>query len=752
MDSLRRPGYAVNMRLLEAVDRYYRHGVLRVFLVLAASSLFPIAACSRKVDPIRLLDDNPRARPASIGGDSRRSLVFAPGAGMRMRIEEPGKAALVTALAVLSPETPAKVGEAVRATVSVVHHGKAIASCTIEESLEQLSVRWAPCNLRWERSLRGPAFLTARIEPRGHLYPPGLRLALADPILLPSGWARKDERAPQPIIVVLLDTLRADHLALYGYSRPLGINLAALARDGILFKTVRAPSSWTRASVATLLTGLSPFSHRVMGREDRLSDPIRSLPEILQRAGYLTAAWSTNPNVLPLWGFGQGFDRFVDLDAFGWVRKASDARRVFAAARRYLEDAPGERVFLYLHLNDPHAPYLPPEGALRHISTMASAPLPVGVPAEVDRAKLKNQLDRYDAEILYTDKELGRFLRWLKRAGLYDPALIVVVGDHGEEFREHGGIFHGRTLYEEVLRVPLVVKLPGNRRAGSVVEGPVGLEDIAPTVAGLAGVADQGSFEGEDLLERLSVNSEEDPAASYASIVLDTVRAFSVTAGGHKLILGRDGSTLLFDLARDPGERFDLAAREPARVARLRSLLEGRIARSTSGWHIKGCGGPRLPRLDAVVESTEEIGAVRHLGLERSDRVLLAPNKRKLELHYSLGKRVAVVEVLGRLRQKNVFDEDEVVIAAAGTRITLRFTGNRKSAVSYRLGSGTAAGSSDVMTLSPDEPRALDRPSAEHACTTNMLLIWYVPEAESVAAEAVDPTVRERLRRLGYIE
>jgi len=583
---------------------------------------------------------------------------------------------------------------------------------------------------------------------------PGLRFALAEPILLPAGWPPRDRAPAQPIIVVLLDTLRADHLALYGYSRPLGGNLAALARDGILFKEARAPSSWTRTSVATLLTGLSPFSHRVMGREDRLADETGSLAEMLQRAGYLTAAWSTNPNVLPLWGFAQGFDRFVDLDAMGWVRKASDARRVFSRARAYLEDAPGRRLFLYLHLNDPHAPYRPPEPALRYVSKMPSPPLPTDLPPEVDREELQSQRDRYDAEILYTDEELGRFLRWLKHRGLYDGALMVVVGDHGEEFREHGGIFHGRTLYEEMLRVPLVVKLPANRLAGSVVEEPVGLEDIAPTVAAAAGLGGNEGFEGKRLLGGRRGGPGEGSAVHYAAIVLDTARAFSITAGDHKLILDRDGSSLLFDLARDPGERLDLSAEEPERAGRLRALLEGRISRATGGWHIKGCGGPRPTRLQATLESTEKLAGIERIGIEPIDRVRLAPTGKRLKLAYDLRKRVAVVEKLGTLTRTPVPDEDEVVITQSEGTITVYPIGEQSEAVPFRLGPHAYAKRGELLRLSPPDPRTLDRPSAAHPCpgTGPMLWIWYVPQGESVALEAIDPAVRERLRKLGYIE
>ncbi len=723
-------------------------------LSIAALGLLAFA-CRREPEarPVRLLDQYPKARFVTVGGDNRRAALFNPAAELRITAKEVRSGSILTALAAVSPVPEAVASRDIRINVTLSAAGQTVASCTIEGGLAQLALRWAPCRLHWERPPGESLVLSARADPRRRL-PAGLRFALAEPVILPSGWPPRDRAAAQPIILVLLDTLRADHLALYGYSRPLGGNLAALARDGILFKEARAPSSWTRTSVATLLTGLSPFSHRVMGREDRLADETGSLAEMLQRAGYLTAAWSTNPNVLPLWGFAQGFDRFVDLDAMGWVRKASDARRVFSAAKAYLKDAPGRRLFLYLHLNDPHAPYRPPEPALRYVSKMPSPPLPTDLPSEVDREELQSQRDRYDAEILYTDKELGRFLRWLKRRGLYDGALIVVVGDHGEEFREHGGVFHGRTLYEEMLRVPLVLKLPANRLAGSAVEEPVGLEDIAPTLAAAAGLGDNEGFEGKRLFGSSGGSPNEGSAVHYAAIVLDTARAFSIKAGNHKLILDREGSSLLFDLARDPGERLDLSTEKPERARRLRSLLEGRISRATSGWHIKGCGGPRPTRLEAAVESTEKLAGIERIGIEPIDRVRLAPTGKRLEVAYDLRKRISVVEELGRLRRTAVPDEDEVAITQSKGNVTVYLTEENSEAISVRLGPHAYAKRGEILRLSPADPRTLDRPSAAHPCpgTDPMLWIWYITQAESVAAEAMDATVRERLRRLGYIE
>jgi arylsulfatase A-like enzyme len=258
-------------------------------------------------------------------------------------------------------------------------------------------------------------------------------------------------RADGPnVIVYLVDTLRRDHLGVYGHRRDTSPRVDAFARDAIVFDNAYAPSSWTRPSTASLMTGLSPSRHRAIGRLDVVRPEHWALSEHFQAAGYRTLGFVTNPNVLAVWGFDQGFDSYLDIDAESLSTRAD---RVIDQVLRALDAlAPDERFFLYVHTLDPHAPYAPPPpyDQMFEVSGDESAAL-------------------YDGEIAFGDEQFGRMIDWLRQRQKYDDTLIVFLSDHGEEFLDHSGTEHGHTLFEEDVAQLL-------RQAGESSQGvPMGI-------------------------------------------------------------------------------------------------------------------------------------------------------------------------------------------------------------------------------------------------------------------------------------
>ncbi len=434
------------------------------------------------------------------------------------------------------------------------------------------------------RSLRqagddsGVAMVGARV-----VAPPDPKEAEAQPPQVQSGETRRQPH----ILIYLIDTLRADHLGTYGYHRPVSPAIDAWAQTAVVFEHAIAQSSWTKASVASILTGLSPLRHGANLRADTLSADAQLLGERLRQAGYATAAIITNPNITSAFGFDQGYDLFVDLG------EEARAQRVVDAAFDWLDARPSEAdrpFFLYLHTIDPHAPYTPPEAFRTRLAPQVSASTALRSMAIVDglqadrivrEADTIDQLEAlYDAEIATNDAAFGALLAGLRDRGLENDTLIVLVSDHGEEFGEHGNFQHGRALHRESLHVPLIIKLPGVA-GGRRVDRRVQHLDIVPTVLAAAGLPRNTLGEGTSLLPWIvGGNAATDPGPRVFSYLhLDGPARASVYESDWKLIqeLAADAETLilprLYHLVDDPLEAEQRAAASPVRTGYLTTLL-----------------------------------------------------------------------------------------------------------------------------------------------------------------------------------
>jgi len=451
------------------------------------------------------------------------------------------------------------------------------------------------------RGLTRPLVAAGLVVLLAVLWTGGARL-LVRPALPPAPQHAATPAAGAPnVVLLMIDTLRADRLGVYGNAGAKTPALDALAHDGVRGGRTFSQASWTRPSVATILTGLYPSSHGAVHKADILPNRVETVAELLAAGGYYTAGFPNNVNVSPAFNFGQGFAEYHYLapELFFWadepaakltlynglrlVRERFLARRVDVhnyyqpaevvtdAAITWL-DSPAAKsgpFFLFLHYMDPHDPYFVHPYNGEGYARVANPNPPPGV--------AEKYLALYDGEISYLDEQLGRLFADLKRRGLYEKTLIVLTADHGEEFHEHGGWWHGTTLYDEQIHVPLIMKPPHAVSGPTVLDELTTSLDIAPTILKTASVAVPPVMQGHALPldgapapTRESVFSEEDLEGN----VLQSVRT-----AVSKLITANPGNPRglqpeeLYDVKTDPREQHSLVAKEPVLLEEMRAAL-----------------------------------------------------------------------------------------------------------------------------------------------------------------------------------
>lgn len=442
-------------------------------------------------------------------------------------------------------------------------------------------------------------------------FPPSRSLALVLVSLLGVGGVLacgEEPRAPD-VILVSIDTLRPDHLGCYGYEKPTSPAIDHLCERAVVFENAVAHAPSTLLSHASLFTSQIPQHHGAFHFHHLpLAEEATTLAEILRGAGYRTASFNAGSQMRSEFGLDQGFEVYESV--------AIDLQSVAGAALAWLDDLDAdERVFLFVHTYEVHHPYDPapedlalfadPDYAGEWGDEISVERLRRANAGEVawDEADRQHVVAAYDAEIRGMDRAFGRLLDGLRVRGRFDEALVVLVSDHGEEFGERGFLgWHAHTLYEELLRVPLVIRWPGDAHAGRRVRPRVALVDVAPTILDAAGVEPPAGFDGESLgaLVRGETRaSEPRPVIAYRDTA--EIDNESITVGRYKYHAGR-----LFDLVADPGERRDLAAERPEEARRLRELLE-RAREGREGTRAEEAA--ELP--PEVVEELRALGYVR---------------------------------------------------------------------------------------------------------------------------------------------
>lgn len=453
-------------------------------------------------------------------------------------------------------------------------------------------------------------------------FPFALHANAAEPEISPG----RGTLAGRNLVLVSIDTLRADHLGAYGYARATSPGIDALGRESLLFERCYSQSPSTAPSHMTLLTGVLPPVHGVRnwgkpGRELRLSDALPTLATLLSRAGYRTAAHVAGGHVHAAFGFDQGFDAWSSVD---WGDLDTAGLAMAGLARQ----KPRKPFFWFVHSYEVHGPYVPGREYAKLFADPAYAGrIPVSREelaalagsgaweksfnpfwSRVDlksAADMRQLVDLYDAGIRRMDDNLALFLRRFRDAGLDQNTLLILVSDHGEEFMDHGGLQHGAHLYDEALRVPLLMRFPRGVSARRV-PGVARLLDVLPTVLDLLGVSTPSHVQGESLLSLLMDNARSRPV--YANEPAWGIQSLRV--GTMKYIHHKD-SEELYDLGNDPGERQNLLdAKDQAERYAWRQRVD-RILEACLTLGARFRPGPK-PELDP--ETRKELEALGYIG------------------------------------------------------------------------------------------------------------------------------------------
>ncbi len=414
-------------------------------------------------------------------------------------------------------------------------------------------------------------------------------------VLLGCGSLSRPTTAVQNVILISIDTLRADHLGCYGYERATSPALDLLAAGGVLFEEAAASAPYTVPSHASMLTGLYSRSHGMITWARRLPEEIQPIAARLSAQGFATAAMVNVSLLNQRFGFGRGFDEYFSIAP---EPAGAAAATIVSFAKDWMQRHRGERFFLFLHFYDVHSDYDAPEeyrrkfvrpyagranGTTEQLSRYLKGR--IGGWGEPDARHLA---DLYDASIRQLDDQLGPFFEELRVGGLWDRTLVIVTSDHGEELLEHGTVLHSHVLYQESLHVPLILA-GADLPQGTRIPEPVSLVDITPTILALTGTPDVDGLDGVDLSRswkspaawppRRGIFSETE---QWPGMEPGNLRS-SVRLGRFKLLYDRlSDARSLFDLESDSEERVDIASSRAELLEPLWLELESYMQRETA--------------------------------------------------------------------------------------------------------------------------------------------------------------------------
>jgi arylsulfatase A-like enzyme/predicted Zn-dependent protease len=387
-----------------------------------------------------------------------------------------------------------------------------------------------------------------------------------------------------PVVLISIDTLRSDHLPAYGYNGVATPNIDALRSDSILYERAYSQVPLTLPSHTSILTGMLPGDHGVRDNVGfRLGTQIPTVQELLRKNGYATGAAVSAFVLRHETGIARGFDFFDDdvqpiegQTIIGRVQR--EGHDTWVASQKWLDAHLDQPFFFFLHLYDPHTPYTPPEPYFSRYS------------------------NHYDGEIAYSDSVVGDLIADLKQHGVYDKALIILLSDHGEGLNQHGEEEHGVFLYREVLQVPLLVKLPGSRKAGATVKTPVELVDVFPTILDRTAtpLPTTGHRPGESLLDFLNGGPSRQIYAEtyYPKFHFGWSDLHSLIDGNDHYI--RAPKPELYDLAADPGEKNNTLESNRRAYVKMRSAIEAFVQQASAPANIDPEEAAKLAALGYV--------------------------------------------------------------------------------------------------------------------------------------------------------
>lgn len=524
-------------------------GVPKAGLAIDWLSLAPAGATSAAAPP-----------PAAQSGDKTRALVTVP------------------------------AGHALGFAVEVPEHAElqAVAQGAAEGSVWAIRDGAPPLQLAAARKLAAGERVRVDLGPiAGELARIELRAGQGD---LALGEARIARRAEEPkakgpairnAIIILIDTLRADKLSAYRKdTRVRTPGLETFLSGAAVMQNARTQENWTKPSVATLLSSLLPWQHNAVTGDAKVPDAVELMPELLGKRGFYTGAFIANGYVSDKFGFKQGWHSYRNYIREG---RRNTAQYVAADVLEWLDARPKDKpFFLYMHTIDPHVPYRPPQHFLSmYDAEPYSGPIDfTGTSELLEKVKIgslrvkerdKQRLEAlYDGEITYHDVHFAALMEGLKQRGLYDETMVVITADHGEEFWDHGSVGHGHSVYDELLHVPLIVRVPGLTEAQQRVPDAVGLVDVMPTMLDALGQEIPDHLVGRSFLPELRGEAQPAPRAAVSGFM----RGWrTIGTGRYKLIQRTLDNAWLYDVKSDPNETQDLAQAKPITRGYLRGLL-----------------------------------------------------------------------------------------------------------------------------------------------------------------------------------
>jgi arylsulfatase A-like enzyme len=534
--------------------------------------------------------------------------------------------------------------------VSVQPDGGAGERQTVLEHTVTTPHRWEPRPIDLERWAGRRVTLSMTLDAAD----PGTIGFWGAPVIRTRADAATNER-PHGVIVIQADTLRRDHLDVYGYARPTAPVVKQLAAEGVRFDNYTVQATWTKVSTPSLMTSLYPSSHGVVNFSDHLPAAANTLAESFRAAGYATLSFTSVLFTGQFTNLHQGFEELHEDGSVTARGSSKTAREYVDRFQTWLEAHPDTPFFAFLHVFDPHDPYEP----YRPYDTMWADPAhkdehqrqlqevrkviqePVlrlfGMPSRDDLKKagidpqafVDHDKDWYDGSIRGMDVEIGRLMETLRRVGVDERTLVVFLSDHGEEFHEHGRMFHGQTVYGELTRVPFIARWPAGLAAARVVDDVVQSIDVMPTLLELSGIPPPPGLQGQSFVPLLVADaggrswtrrpaiSEKlltDPRGGAAPPPHDTESNAIVDAGWklvHNTVRPRGGPEFeLYDFNKDPLDANDVAGANPEIVQRL--------AKALAGWKEMATAARLKPDAEsAKTLSPEQLQRLRSLGYVR---------------------------------------------------------------------------------------------------------------------------------------
>lgn len=477
---------------------------------------------------------SPLVRSVTLSDDTRTSLMLLPDTEIRFHLDAAAGAYLQSEIAVVAPGGAPQAG-ASRLSVTFETPGGARLLDSRLFAADGASRSWEASRAPLGEEASGTLVLrNTTVGEAG-----GATLALASPVVM----VDRSGRGTPNVVFVTIDTLRADRVGTYGYRRPTTPFLDELGKSGVVFEDVVAQSSWTKSSMASMFTSTYPETNGVRGVMDKLPAGLPTLADVSRRHGYFTAGVQSNPWVHPRFNMSGGFDEYKIAPG------QAPAARVSELALDVLRRRAAAPFFLYVHFMDVHNPYTP-----------AGPPRFGTAPS-----------DLYDAELRQLDAQLRALHAAVAEFSPTGSTLFVVTADHGEEFGEHGGTFHGSTVHREQIQVPWILSWPG-RIAPARVTAEVANIDVAPTLLDLLDVPRPGTFEGLSRVAAMRVKGgaapDEGVGVIFAQTGLNDAAPdrdwLAILSGRWKYIRDRrSGTQALYDRARDGGEQHDAAAANP---------------------------------------------------------------------------------------------------------------------------------------------------------------------------------------------